>query len=105
MGASFLHRKGRKSGDIEGGRKLGGREKGEWKEGKRAESDARRDGRSTEGNEFEQKCVTVGYEELRVATRSTRSQGSKMSLGHNRDDISWNPKQGGGESVETISRG
>jgi hypothetical protein len=29
MGASFLHRKGRKSGDIEGGRKLGGREKGE----------------------------------------------------------------------------
>ena len=41
-----------------------------------------------EGNEFEQKCVTVGYEELRVATRSTRSQRSKMSLGHNRDDIS-----------------
>ena len=57
------------------GEDLGGREEGE---GKGGSSDMGGDGeRSTEGQEFESRCVAVGDGELGVATRKSQMPGTQ----------------------------
>jgi len=51
------------------------------------------DERSTEGQEFESRCVAVGKGELEVATRNPKCQGPKRFPGSNRENFSGNTQQ------------
>jgi hypothetical protein len=53
-------------------------------------------GRSTEGQEIEQRYIAVGGGELGIATRKSQMPGTQeFLLEPNRDDISRNTKQKG----------
>ena len=58
--------------------------------------------RCTEGQEIEQRCVSMGDGELGVTTRKYQMPGKQDPMGMTLTEI---PHRGKGEPVETISRG
>jgi hypothetical protein len=73
---SYLEGGTKCSREVEGERGLGGGEEGEGKKRRRSRY-GKRWRRCTEGQEIEQRCVSMGDEELGVATRKSQMPGKQ----------------------------
>jgi hypothetical protein len=72
--------------EVEGERGMGRSE--EVEEKSRASSGMVGEGRSTEGQEFERRCVEVGEGKMGVATRKSQMTETQRFLGPNKEHFS-----------------